>query len=67
MEKKETNRLLRLPEVLRLIPISRASWWRGVKSGRYPAPIKISERITCWRLSDVMKLVEGDKNELSAN
>jgi predicted DNA-binding transcriptional regulator AlpA len=27
---------LRLPEVLKLIPVSKATWWAGVKTGRYP-------------------------------
>ena len=62
--KKETDRLLRLPQVLELIPISRASWWRGVRAGRYPRPVKLGERTTAWRLSDVMALVEGGNDEL---
>jgi predicted DNA-binding transcriptional regulator AlpA len=26
---------------------------RGVKAGKFPAPVKLSERITAWRLDDV--------------
>ena len=39
-----------------LIPISRASWWAGVKSGKYPKPVKLGSRTTCWRESDIEKL-----------
>ena len=39
-----------------LIPISRASWWAGVKSGKYPPPIKLGSRTTCWRESDIDEL-----------
>ena len=52
------NRLLRLKEVLQIIPISKSSWWAGVKSGRFPAGIKLGSRTTCWRESDIMQIVE---------
>ncbi|GGI76251.1 hypothetical protein GCM10007973_11340 [Polymorphobacter multimanifer] len=45
--------LLRLPEVLRLIPVGKSSWWAGVKSGRYPQPIKLGPGITVWRIADI--------------
>ena len=61
---KQTDRLLRLPQVLELIPISRASWWRGVREGRFPAPVKLGPRTTAWRLSDVMALVGDGGDEL---
>jgi prophage regulatory protein len=44
---------LRLPQVLKLIPVSKATWWAGVKSGRFPASIKLGERITAWRVEDI--------------
>jgi prophage regulatory protein len=51
--------LLRVNQVLRLVPVSLSSWWAGVKAGRYPKPLKLSERVTCWRASDIRNLVEG--------
>ncbi|MCX5875753.1 MAG: AlpA family phage regulatory protein [Deltaproteobacteria bacterium] len=38
------------------IPVSKSSWWAGVKSGRYPQPVKLSERCTCWRAEDIRAL-----------
>ena len=32
------DRLLRLKEVLEVIPVSRATWYRGVWAGFYPQP-----------------------------
>ena len=49
---------LRLPEVLALIPVCRASWWKGIKSGRYPAGVKLSERVTAWRAEDIRALIK---------
>ena len=49
---------LRLPDVLRLIPVSRASWWAGVKAGKYPPGVKIGARTMGWRVSDIRDLIE---------
>jgi predicted DNA-binding transcriptional regulator AlpA len=51
--------LLRLPQVLDLIPVSRSSWWAGVKEGRFPAPVMIGPRTAAWRLSDLRALVDS--------
>ena len=40
------------------IPVSHTTWWAGVKSGRYPSPVKLGPRITAWRVSDIRKLIE---------
>ena len=59
-----TDRLLRAKEVLAIIPISRSSWYKGVKEGRYPQPIKLGPRTTCWRESDINKLIENGTERL---
>jgi predicted DNA-binding transcriptional regulator AlpA len=48
--------LLRLPQVLALVPVSRASWLAGVRTGRYPQPIKLGPRTTCWKAADILAL-----------
>jgi prophage regulatory protein len=55
----ETGRLLRLPQVLEILPVSKSHFWQGVKDGRYPTPVKLSERVTCWRESDILALLES--------
>lgn len=44
---------LRQPQVLRLIPISKSTLWRRVVAGTFPAPVKLSARVTVWRVADV--------------
>jgi predicted DNA-binding transcriptional regulator AlpA len=44
-----------------LIPVSRTTWWRGVKNGRYPQGIKISERRIAWRAEDIQNLINSLK------
>jgi len=47
------------PPIPPIIPVSRSSWWAGVKSGRYPASIKLGPRTTAWRVADILALVNG--------
>ncbi len=39
------------------IPVSKSSWWQGVKDGRYPKPVKLGPRITAWRVEDICALI----------
>ena len=41
-----------------IIPVSKSTWWAGVKSGLYPQPVKLSERCTAWRVEDIFSLIE---------
>ncbi|WP_441228137.1 helix-turn-helix transcriptional regulator [Tardiphaga sp. 20_F10_N6_6] len=38
-------------------PICASSWWAGVKSGRYPKPIKLGPKISVWQGSVLNSLV----------
>ncbi len=51
--------LLRIKQVLQLIPVSRSSWWQGVRTGKYPKPIKLGERTTCWKSEDLRNLINN--------
>ncbi len=48
----------RLPSVLSRIPVSRSAWWNGISEGRFPAGIKLSQRTTAWRISDIDELCD---------
>jgi prophage regulatory protein len=39
------------------IPVSKSTWWSGVKTGRFPKPIKLGPRITVWRVEDIRALI----------
>ena len=45
------------------IPVSKTTWWEGVRTGRYPRPVKLGPRITAWRAEDVRALIENASNE----
>ena len=42
-----------------IIPVSRTTWYRGIKDGRFPKLVKLSERIAVWRVKDIRALVEA--------
>ena len=41
-----------------IIPVSASTWWAGVKSGRFPKPVKLSDRCTAWRVRDILDLAK---------
>lgn len=56
-----TTGLVRLKSIIAPggpLPISRSSWYAGVKDGRYPKSRKISARVTAWRAEDILQLLE---------
>ena len=57
MEHNEIS-FLRLPKVLELIPVSKSTWWAGIKTGRFPAGKKLSLRVTAWDRRDIIELAE---------
>jgi prophage regulatory protein len=62
-----SKRYLRLPQVLERIPVSKSTWWAGVKKGIFPASIKLSPRVTVWLESEIdgigVKEQTGQLNE----
>ena len=36
-----------------VVPFSASTVWRKVKCKEFPSPVKISEKITAWRVSDI--------------
>ncbi|MDI9819824.1 MULTISPECIES: AlpA family transcriptional regulator [unclassified Legionella] len=46
------------PPIPPLIPVGKSTWWAGVKSGRFPQPIKLGPRTTVWRVEDIREFIE---------
>ena len=52
------------PPLPPLIPVGKSTWWAGVKSGRYPPPVRsLGLRITAWRAEDIRAYIEGAAQE----
>ncbi len=41
-----------------IIPVSKSSWWQGIKDGRFPRPVKLGPRTTVWRVEDIRALID---------
>jgi prophage regulatory protein len=50
---------VRLPQVLRVFPVSKSHWWAGVKAHKYPQPVKLSAKISAWRAEDIRLLIDA--------
>lgn len=67
MHQLPSTGFLRLPQIIgnakasppipALIPVSKSTWWAGVKSGRYPKAVKLGPRVTAWRAEAIRALI----------
>lgn len=56
-----TSGFIRLPDIIAPrgpIPVGKSTWWAGVRSGRFPKPVKLGPKTTAWRVEDIRALVE---------
>ena len=54
------------PPIPAIIPVSKSTWWEGVRTGRYPAPVRtLGRRITAWRVEDIRALINDPAKEAS--
>lgn len=47
------------PPIPAVIPVGKSTWWKGVKDGRFPKPVKLGPRTTAWRVEDIRALIES--------
>lgn len=53
------------PPTPALVPVCSATWWNGVKSGRFPKPVKLGPRTTAWRVEDIRALIDDLGGQVS--
>ncbi len=51
---------VRLPTILAMYPVAKSTWWAGIRTGRFPKPVKLGPRISAWRVEDIRELIEGE-------
>lgn len=42
-----------------ILPFSASTLWRRVRSGSFPAPVKLSERVTAWKAEDIRQWLDA--------
>ena len=43
------------------VPFSSATLWRKVKAGTFPAPVKLSERVTAWKVESIREWLDAQR------
>ena len=46
-----------------MIPVSPATLWRWVREGAFPKPVRLSSRVTAWRVEDVQAWMQSRRPE----
>jgi len=60
-------RVLRLSQIATtrdkpgMLPISAATVWRLVKSGKFPQPFKLSAAVTVWDAGEIAQFIESQR------
>jgi prophage regulatory protein len=62
-----TNRIIRLRAVMQLTGLSRSSIYALVRSGAFPAPVKLGQRASGWVHQEVDQWLEQLKSVRDAN
>jgi prophage regulatory protein len=73
-EQVQPMRFYRLKEIIgdrkagipAIIPVCRTVWYAGIKKGVYPKPVRLSERTTAWKSTDIEKLAKQLSGEVDA-
>jgi prophage regulatory protein len=45
------------PPIVGVFPVSKLSWWRGIREGRFPKPVKLGPNSTGWKVEDIRELL----------
>lgn len=56
------ERLVRLPYVTEKTGLAKSTVWLFVKNGKLPKPIKLSERVTVWKESEIIAYINSLSN-----
>jgi len=50
---------IRLSQLRTFIPFSKSTIWLKVRQGTFPPPVKLSARVTAWRVEDIRAFIEN--------
>ncbi len=70
MENEDTpkeRKLIRLPDVQKIIPFGRTTIWAKVKEGKFPQPIKLSPRMIMWDSDEIYDFINNPNQDYSTN
>ena len=54
-----SSELVALSQILAAMNIAASTWWQGVKSGKFPKPVKLGPRCVRWRTEHIRQVCAG--------
>jgi len=57
--------LLRRPQVQARTGLSRSTLYHWMKHGKFPQPVKLSERLVAWRESDINQWLDSRETRVA--
>ena len=57
--KAEVERVVRVREAVTLTGLSRVTLWRMARDGTFPSPVRLGQRATGYRLSEILAWIES--------
>lgn len=58
-QRTATTRLLKIASVLDRVPVSKTEWYRRIRKGTAPAPVRLSVNSVAWRESDIDAFIDA--------
>ena len=49
---------IRLPQLLAIYPVSKTTLYLRIKEGRFPPPLKLSERVSVWKVEEILSIID---------
>jgi predicted DNA-binding transcriptional regulator AlpA len=66
MHEKPNDALVRIGRIVGpngLIPVSRSSFYQGIRDGIYPKAVRLGKRTSAWRMSELMRVIQRGAGE----
>jgi predicted DNA-binding transcriptional regulator AlpA len=54
------------PPIVPIIPVSKSTWYEGVRTGRYPKPFKHGQKVSLYRWAQISELCESIEEQESS-
>jgi prophage regulatory protein len=57
---EKNMKLLRAKQILQIFPISKSTFYKWVKEGKFPKPIKYGTRCSVWEEEVIKSLIDSE-------
>jgi prophage regulatory protein len=64
MKTELPDQLVRIAKIIGpngIIPVCRSTFYQGIRDGIYPPPLKLGKRVSAWRLSELLRVVQNER------